>query len=127
MSTILHRGQIFFNTVYGKISKRVMSQMDRSGTEDLGLIARLFYGYVLSNTSVLTPAETSLILVAGLVPQDVNPQLKGHLRGAVNNGCRVEEVRAVRDVVMWICEGGGMKMLKDGEQGLGWSEEVAKI
>lgn len=101
--------------------------MDRSGTEDLGLIARLFYGYVLSNTSVLTPAETSLILVAGLVPQDVNPQLKGHLRGAVNNGCRVEEVRAVRDVVMWICEGGGMKMLKDGEQGLGWSEEVAKI
>jgi alkylhydroperoxidase/carboxymuconolactone decarboxylase family protein YurZ len=127
MSSILHRGQTFFNTVYGKISKRVMSQMDRSGTEDLGLVARLFYGYVLSNTSVLTPAETSLILVAGLVPQDVNPQLKGHLRGAVNNGCSVEEVRAVRDVVLWICESGGMKMLKDGEQGLGWTEEVAKI
>ncbi|KAE9988957.1 hypothetical protein EG327_003171 [Venturia inaequalis] len=126
-STILHRGQTFFNTVYGKISKRVMSQMDRSGTEDLGLIARLFYGYVLSNTSILSPAETSLILVAGLVPQDVNPQLKGHLRGAVNNGCAVEEVRAVRDVVIWICEGGGMGMLGEGEMGLGWREEVAKI
>jgi hypothetical protein len=68
MSSILHRGHTFFNTVYGKVSKRVMSQMDRSGTEDLGLIARLFYGYVLSNTSILTPAETSLVLVAGLVP-----------------------------------------------------------
>ncbi|QDS72353.1 hypothetical protein FKW77_008067 [Venturia effusa] len=43
-STILHRGQTFFNTVYGKISTRVMSQMDLSGTEDLGLLARLFYG-----------------------------------------------------------------------------------
>lgn len=101
--------------------------MDRSGTEDLGLIARLFYGYVLSNTSILSAAETSLMLVAGLVPQDVNPQLKGHLRGAVNNGCTVEEVRAVRDVVMWICEGGGMKKLNEGEMGLGWSEEVARI
>lgn len=101
--------------------------MDRSGTEDLGLIARLFYGYVLSNTSILTPAETSLVLVAGLVPQDVNPQLKGHLRGAVNNGCDVEGVRAVRDVVLWICEGGGMGMLREGEMGLGWREEVAKI
>lgn len=58
--------------VYGKVSKRVMGQMDRSGTEDLGLTARLMYGYVLSNTQVLTAAETSFVLVTALIPQDVS-------------------------------------------------------
>lgn len=70
-SAVLHRGQTFFDRVYGKVSKRVMGQMDRSGTEDLGVTARLMYGYVLSNTSVLTAAETSFVLLAGLIPQDV--------------------------------------------------------
>jgi hypothetical protein len=57
--------------IYGKVSKRVMGQMDRSGTDDLGLTARLMYGYILSNTNVLTAAETSFVLIAGLIPQDV--------------------------------------------------------
>ena len=51
-----------------------MGQMDRSGTEDLGITARLMYGYILSNTSVLTAAETSFVLLAGLIPQDVGLQ-----------------------------------------------------
>jgi hypothetical protein len=71
-SDMLHRGQVFFDAVYGKVSKRVMSQMDLSGTEDLGLTARLMYGYLLSNTTVLAPAETSFVLLAGLIPQDVS-------------------------------------------------------
>lgn len=49
-----------------------MGQMDRSGSEDLGLMARLVYGYILSNTDVLTPAETSFVLIASLIPQDVS-------------------------------------------------------
>lgn len=67
----LQRGQAFFEKVYGKVSKRVMGQMDRSGTEDLGLMARLMYGYIISNTKVLTATETSFTLIAGLIPQDV--------------------------------------------------------
>ena len=49
-----------------------MGQMDRSGTEDLGITARLMYGYILSNTSILTAAESSYVLLAGLIPQDVS-------------------------------------------------------
>ena len=45
--------------------------MDRSGTEDLGITARLMYGYIFSNTNVLSARETSFVLVAGLIPQDV--------------------------------------------------------
>jgi len=71
---ILSRGQAFFEKMYGKIAKRVMGQMDRSGTEDLGLMARLMYSYILSNTSVLSSVETSFVLIAGLIPQDVSPE-----------------------------------------------------
>ena len=82
-SAILHRGQTFFDRIYGKVSKRVMGQMDQSGTEDLGLTARLMYGYILSNTSILTAAESSFVLIAGLIPQDVtshhSPLLFCHL------------------------------------------------
>ena len=70
-SKTMQRGQAFFDQIYGKVSKRVMGQMDHSGTEDLGITARLMYGYILSNTNVLTPAESSYVLIAGLIPQDV--------------------------------------------------------
>ncbi|KAK3366051.1 AhpD-like protein [Lasiosphaeria ovina] len=125
---ILQRGQRFFEDIYGKISKRIMGQMDRSGTEDLGLAARLMYGYILSNTSVLNAVETSFVMIAALIPQDVNPQLKGHLRGALNGGAAVEEVKAVRNVVVDICVASGMTMLDDNSPaGFGWRSQVADI
>ncbi|RDL40535.1 Yjr111c-like protein [Venustampulla echinocandica] len=125
---ILERGQSFFNKIYGKISKRVISQLDQSGTEDLGLIARLMYSYVLSPSNVLIPVETSYIMIAGLIPQDVNPQLKGHLRGALNGGATEEEVRAVRDISIRMCESLGMAKLGSSiPAGWGWREEVANV
>ncbi|KAH7360508.1 AhpD-like protein [Rhexocercosporidium sp. MPI-PUGE-AT-0058] len=127
-SEVLERGQNFFEKVYGKIAKRVMRQMDTSGTEDLGLIARLMYAHILSNTSILNGAETSYVLIAALIPQDVNPQLKGHLRGAQNGGATIEEVRAVRNIVMRICESAGMRKLEDTDTtGWGWREDVATL
>ena len=125
---IMQRGQTFFEALYGKITRRVMGQMDRSGTEDLGLVARLMYGYVLSNTSVLSAAETSFVMIAGLIPQDVNPQLKGHLRGALNGGATVDEAKAVRNVVVEICSAAGMHMLDPSSPaGFGWRSEVADL
>lgn len=127
-SQILQRGQKFFDQVYGKVTKRVMGQMDRSGTEDLGLLARLEYGYILSPSNILTPAETSYCLLAYLIPQDVNPQLKGHLQGTVNNGATAEQVRAVRDVVIKICEAAGMRHLEEKTvEGWGWRQPVANL
>jgi len=126
-SDIMRRGQTFFNQLYGKVSKRVMGQMDRSGTEDLGVTARLMYGYILSNTNVLSAAESSFVLIAGLIPQDVNPQLKGHLKGALNNGATVEEVKAVREVVLQICEASGMTAVGDTAGGWGWRGNVANL
>jgi alkylhydroperoxidase/carboxymuconolactone decarboxylase family protein YurZ len=58
----------------------------------------------------------------------VNPQLKGHLKGAINNGANLEEVRAVRDIVIKLCEAAGMKVLEGRTlNGWGWRDEVAKL
>ena len=125
---IFNRGETFFHKVYGKIARRIMGQMDRSGTEDLGVVARLMYGHVLSNVRILSAVETRFVLIAALIPQDTNPQLKGHLRGALNHGATVEEVRAVRETVIRICEATGMTLLDaDALGGYGWREEVANV
>lgn len=58
----------------------------------------------------------------------MNPQLKGHLKGALNGGATVEEVKAVRNVVMEICEAAGMTMLdKTAAGGWGWRTDVANL
>ncbi|PWW71615.1 hypothetical protein C7212DRAFT_338808 [Tuber magnatum] len=98
----LARGAQFFDTVYGGVTKRVMGGM-RNSYDDLGVVTELLYGHILSNTEVIGERDTSLCLIAGLIPQEVNPQLKGHLRGALNNGATAEEVMAVREVVLRIC------------------------
>lgn len=127
-SAILTRGQNYFSKTYGKVTQRVMSQLDQSGTEDLGNIARLMYGYILSNTEVLNARESSYVLLAGLIPQDVNAQLRGHLQGARNHGSSTEEVLAVREVILRICEASGMKRLDNNTAGgWGWKEPVANL
>lgn len=54
--------------------------------------------------------------------------MKGHLRGALNGGATVDEVKAVRDVVIKICESAGMTRLEDTVVGgWGWREEIATV
>lgn len=128
-----------------------MSQMETtSGAPDLGLLAKLMYGYILGGgEDVLKGKEISWVLIAGLIPQDVsgilssscsgkrvigegqrnsggcmrklmalqvNPQLKGHLRGALNHGASFEEVRGVREAVVEICEAFGMHEPDDSKE-----------
>lgn len=58
----------------------------------------------------------------------VNPQLKGHLKGALNGGASVAEVKAVRDIVLQICEASGMTMISQSvPAGFGWRDEVANL
>lgn len=61
--------------------------------------------------------------------QQVNPQLKGHLRGALNGGASVEQVRAVRQVSIQVCRASGMRLLTaDDPPGCwGWRAEVQDI
>lgn len=91
-------GTELFHQVYGKITDRVHGNMYAAYPDLDWFVTNHEYGPLLSYMGVLTPRETCLGVVASLVPQDVNPQLKGHLRGAWNNGASVEEVNSVRDL-----------------------------
>lgn len=79
-SQVLGRGQAFFDGCYGKVAGRVMTSLDHCGTADLGLAVRLTYAYVLSPTAVLSEAETSFVMIAGLIPQDVSYQVNRRRR-----------------------------------------------
>lgn len=61
--------------------------------------------------------------------KQVNPQLKGHLRGALNGGANVEQVRAVRHVAIRVCEAAGMRVLseRDAPGGWVWRTEVQDL
>ena len=61
----------------------------------------------------LVITEHMLVVVASLIPQDVNAQLQGHLVGALNNGATAAVVKAVRGA---------------GHQGLRgwWNEETGR-
>ncbi|KAK6511112.1 hypothetical protein TWF481_000034 [Arthrobotrys musiformis] len=113
----LSRGSEFFTTLYGPtISKKVLTNLQKS-SPDLQILATWIYALILSEGTVLTPRETSFVLIASLIPQDVNAQLKPHLVGAINNGANREEVDGVRECVMEICK----------ELGIAWKAEVAKL
>lgn len=110
-------GADFFSKVYGKITKRVLGQLS-TAYPDLGWYTiDHVYDPLLSFTGVLSAKETSLVVIACLIPQDVNPQLKGHLKGALNNGATPEEVGSARDMAILISEWCGIK----------WKNPVAKL
>lgn len=115
------RGSRFWELIYSKISSRVRRQMI-SAYPDLWYHAfHNVYGPLLSFTDILSAKETSMCVVASLIPQDVNPQLKGHLRGALNVGATREELNEVRQVVFDLCDWTG---------GISWTggkEAVAKL
>ncbi len=57
------------------------------------------YGPTLGEISVLTPRETSLVMVTGLMMQNVRPQLIGHYRGAYHNGATKEDMVRLESIV----------------------------
>lgn len=62
------------------------------------------YGPTLSEVSVLSPKETSMVVVAGLMMQNVRPQLIGHFRGAFHNGATEEEMNRLQSIVVALAD-----------------------
>lgn len=110
------RGKEYWDKVYTKISSRVTNQMSSSYPDLWTYTIENVYSPLLSFNQVLTPSETSLVVIASLVPQDVNPQLKGHLKGAINSGIPIDKVQAARDMAVEI----------GGWCGIQWTGEVAQ-
>lgn len=117
LSDQLIRGLDFWNTVYSnKINRRVKNQLVNAYPDLWQFAYQHVYTPLLSFTDVLLPRETLICIVASLIPQDVNPQLKGHLRGALNNGSTKDEMDAVREMVFQICDWTGAEYWSGGKE-----------
>lgn len=114
---VVHRGLRQWNTIYNKVSNRVVNNL-HSSYPDLWYYTLIHcYGPLFSFDKILSVPETSMVVISALVPQDVNPQLKGHLRGALNVGCDFETIEAVRTLSILVSEWCGIK----------WVDGVVKL
>lgn len=115
------RGSDFWSNVYGKVSNRVKTQMFTAYPDLWQYAFHNVYAPILSFTEVLPAKETSLCVVSALIPQDVNPTLKGHLKGALNVGATKEELDDLRHLVFDVCDWSGNVIWKGGK------DSVAKL
>lgn len=120
--TIQHglvRGSAFWSTIYtNKIDTRVKKQMIGAYPDLWYFAYQHVYSPLLSFVDVLSASETSMCIVASLIPQDVNPQLKGHLRGALNVGVSKVELEQLRGLVFDLCDWSGGVVWKGGKAGV---------
>lgn len=115
------RGLNFWSSVYGKVSNRVRTQMFDAYPDLWQYAFHNVYGPILSYTDIILAKETSFGVIAALIPQDVNPTLKGHLKGAINLGGTKEELNDIRLLVFDVCDWSGNIYWKGGK------ESVAKL
>ena len=111
------RGYQFWKKIYGKVSLRVVNHLRTANPDLWNYAIQNVYAPLLSYTDILSAQETSLVIVACLVPQDVNPQLKGHLKGALNNKVDLQTVRDARELAIELSSLAGIT----------WTGEVAKL
>lgn len=111
------RGIEHWNHVYSKVSKKVVNNLNSTYPDLWYYTLAHVYGPLLSYDEILSAQETSLIIIASLVPQDVNPQLRGHLKGAVNMGCDQETVEAARNLAVIVSQWCGVS----------WKSGVVKL
>lgn len=93
------RGKKLFGRIYDRHTERVINNM-HSFHPDLAQTAlNHLYGPTLGEVSVLSAKETSIVMVAGLMMQNVLPQLIGHYKGAFNNGVTKEDMVRLESIV----------------------------
>ncbi|KGO52233.1 hypothetical protein PEX1_032880 [Penicillium expansum] len=79
------RGLKYFQNIYRDDMDKIFAPMHKFAPDIKQLSVLLEYGPYLSETSILSPIETSQITIAALVALDVPMQVKWHMRGLIRN------------------------------------------
>ena len=66
------------------------------------------YGFTYGFNDILSPLETSYVLIASLITADTPRQINWHLDGARRNGATLAEVKAVRQIVIEAAQAAGV-------------------
>ncbi|KAJ3868671.1 AhpD-like protein [Lentinula novae-zelandiae] len=102
-------GRAFFRETYGDTADSVQTLLDTI-YPDMGYFSNTIgYGYTYGFTDILSPLETSYVLVASLIASDTPRQINWHLDGARRNGATLEEVKAVRQIAIEAASAAGVK------------------
>lgn len=118
----LKSGSDLWNKIYSNnYNKKIKNQIYQSYPDLWYYIYQNIYSNALSFTEILDEKETALVIVTSLIPQDVNPQLKGHLRGAINLGVSHEQLNDLRLLVFDMCDWTGGNYWRNGK------DSVAKL
>ncbi|SCU93329.1 LAME_0F03422g1_1 [Lachancea meyersii CBS 8951] len=106
-----------WNQIYSKVSNKVVNNLNSSYPDLWQFVLCNVYGPLLSFDEILDAQETSLVIIAALVPQDLNAQLWGHLKGALNVGCDQETVGAARNLSITVSKWCGIR----------WKSDIVKL
>lgn len=118
----LKNGSDLWNKIYSNnINKKIRNQIYQLYPDLWYFIYQNYYSGVLSYNEILSDKETCLCIITSLIPQDVNPQLKGHLKGALNVGVEKAQLQELREMVFDICDWVG------GNYWRGGKDSVAKL
>ncbi|SMN20868.1 similar to Saccharomyces cerevisiae YJR111C Putative protein of unknown function [Maudiozyma saulgeensis] len=98
----LERGLNHWNKTYGKVSMRIINDLNDFYPDLWQFIIKDVYGDVLSYGKIIDASLTSLVVICALIPLDVNAQLRGHLRGALNVGWDRNFIDVVRNYSLMI-------------------------
>ena len=104
------RGADVFRIVYGEQDRRLLENVSALHPELAEWMLTEGYGKVLGRPGLGLP-ERELCIVAMLVGLDAAPQLRSHLRGALNAGAAADDVAAALDAG---CEGIAPERAADG-------------
>lgn len=99
----IEQGLNHWDMTYNKVSDRIISDLNSFYPDLWQFIVDDVYGDILSFDKIVDAKLTSLIVICDLIPLDVNPQLRGHLRGALNVGWDKETIEQVRTFALMIC------------------------
>ncbi|SCU93369.1 LAFA_0F16028g1_1 [Lachancea sp. 'fantastica'] len=114
---VVQNGIGHWNKIYSKVSNKVVNNLNSSYPDLWQFVLCNVYGPLLSFDDILDAQETSLVIIAALVPQDMNAQLWGHMKGALNVGCDQETVVAARNMSIQISKWCGMR----------WKSDIVKL
>jgi hypothetical protein len=92
------RGEKWLNTIYKSNLSTATDQF--AAHKDFDFISReITYGFYLSDHSILTPLETELVTLAGIMIQNLPLETAWHLRGTRRVGVSMEDVELVQQCV----------------------------
>ena len=111
------RGLEHWDMTYGKVAMRIINDLNTFYPDLWQFIIKDVYSDILSYNEILDASVTSLVVICALVPLDVNAQLRGHLRGALNMGWDEAFINAVRNFSLTLSVWCGIR----------WKGDVVKL